>query len=805
MYTDSPDSDPTDYLNTWEEKLSSSTRTHDDPTLEGRYSRYSSQERYTNLIPQISKSSDMVGSYAGGGKPQWKIFQETGRNTCCGNGFVRKFADGTNHWSDRRRLNIPAESFTCLNYRNEFAEAMTDTDIRDRIFKGDKAGSNDLRTNFDLDKRLYCTFPEEGASSPWVDDLHPYWGLGCPQIPLTGDGPDSYELTQPEDGILADANNRPVYSGRLTETQAMITIRPYLPVITYNSGSPPEVDEQNDINLYSPHLHADAPFFPMGYVDSGNLIPKPDSDDKEAAKNAAKNNYTVTYHSGLIDLVDAIWPIPFALPYIDSVSDTGIFAPKYDSWGASFIVPSYVRDLDEASFFINYRMVNGSTLRDSVNLKQCNDADEWPWIGTDKNYVKDGADSIGFMNASPDAIEEGICNAVDALSGQTVILFFGDGNDTTERCRNGITDTCVDVSITIKWKAPNRSGSKYYATTDMNCFQSTQTSRCEGLKPGSPYFYLEKLGRFELLGIPQIDYEPLVCNSNREKIVPGIFEHNGMAINTMRGSHDININNLSDTDEKKNGFADISLDNIPASTGKAAYPSTVHNFTINPVLKDNVSMPDIFSENEFLCCVKLGEVSETAANCCSGHAIYVDQEKPEKGFQCRLPYGANLNVYFNRFVSSDGLLEDSILREDEEPIGFILDQFNLRTGEIIPSEDTDKILEKLGQRYCTGDSGNNPQYEDSIGHTVRRGSAVGNYQGGPTAFFTYGYQHPDHEPNRNSAGTDLNYLRMSFVDHYTDGENRESNENLEHHRGYYPYHAGYRWNHHFYCSGVQQN
>ena len=65
--------------------------------------------------------------------------------------------------------------------------------------------------------------------------------------------------------------------------------------------------------------------------------------------------------------------------------------------------------------------------------------------------------------------------------------------------------------------------------------------------------------------------------------------------------------------------------------------------------------------------MKLGEVSETASNCCSGHAIYVDPDDTEKGMECRLPFGANLNVYFNRFVSSDGLLEDSVLRGDDEP------------------------------------------------------------------------------------------------------------------------------------------
>ena len=34
--------------------------------------------------------------------------------------------------------------------------------------------------------------------------------------------------------------------------------------------------------------------------------------------------------------------------------------------------------------------------------------------------------------------------------------------------------------------------------------------------PGSEFYYLSRLGRLELLGIPQIVHEPLRCNSNKE-------------------------------------------------------------------------------------------------------------------------------------------------------------------------------------------------------------------------------------------------------------------------------------------------
>ena len=71
----------------------------------------------------------------------------------------------------------------------------------------------------------------------------------------------------------------------------------------------------------------------------------------------------------------------------------------------------------------------------------------------------------------------------------------------------------------------------------MDC--SISVLQCEGMKSGNPaQFYLDKLGRFELLGIPQIDYEPIICNSNKEKLVPGLFEHNNSPIDTVHGTQD---------------------------------------------------------------------------------------------------------------------------------------------------------------------------------------------------------------------------------------------------------------------------
>ena len=59
------------------------------------------------------------------------------------------------------------------------------------------------------------------------------------------------------------------------------------------------------------------------------------------------------------------------------------------------------------------------------------------------------------------------------------------------------------------------------------------------------------------------------------------------------------------------------------------------------------------------------------------------------------------------------LLEDSTLRGDTNPIGFLQNQFNPYTGEIIPSEDTDEILTALGKKYCTADLNNSPNTQNT--------------------------------------------------------------------------------------------
>lgn len=78
--------------------------------------------------------------------------------------------------------------------------------------------------------------------------------------------------------------------------------------------------------------------------------------------------------------------------------------------------------------------------------------------------------------------------------------------------------------------------------------------------PGNPYYYLTKLGKLELIGIPQITYEPLYCSSDNDILVPGIFNS---AIKTRDEFEYVPLNaTLAETSKQ------VSFINVPTITIK---------------------------------------------------------------------------------------------------------------------------------------------------------------------------------------------------------------------------------------------
>ena len=276
-----------------------------------------------------------------------------------------------------------------------------------------------------------------------------------------------------------------------------------------------------------------------------------------------------------------------------------------------------------------------------------------------------------------------------------------------------------------------------------------------GMRAGNELYYLTKLGRLELLGIPQIWYEPLYCNSNRHRLVEGIFDlptahqnYNGF---TGAGSYDPFA---FPYDGSVNGRDLNSLYDETPPTRDIANP------TGHVTLQDKVVIPPVFSGNKFLCCLGLGETTPNASRCCSGYAKEEEKEEGEKTSTCLLPSGTNLHVYFNSFVSNEG-------RGDDQPGGGLVDDdFIPETGEPKNVQPVYDKLTALGEVYCQEG-------------TLRQGAAFGEFSAEPNEGFF-------HHHNTSEEGR-----YYSIVDSPKD---KDDNEN-----GYTDFVKGFRWNHHIYC------
>lgn len=58
---------------------------------------------------------------------QWTTISETGSKTCCGGGWIRKFADGTNNWKVNR-LNLEPNNWKCINTYSPLVTSNTPSD-----------------------------------------------------------------------------------------------------------------------------------------------------------------------------------------------------------------------------------------------------------------------------------------------------------------------------------------------------------------------------------------------------------------------------------------------------------------------------------------------------------------------------------------------------------------------------------------------------------------------------------------------------------------------------------------------------
>ncbi len=222
----------------------------------------------------------------------------------------------------------------------------------------------------------------------------------------------------------------------------------------------------------------------------------------------------------------------------------------------------------------------------------------------------------------------------------------------------------------------------------------------------SDVHYLDILGKLELAGIPQITHQKILCNSNAEKLVPGLY-------------------NLPDTDSNRTLFNQPSF----------AFNSTSEWRTNHFGLQNGA----VFSAQDFKCCTPAGKSTQSANLCCSGYAIE-DERLPPGTLRCALPSGTNLSVYFNRFVSNEGrgdhLLSAPLADSD----------FNEATGEPLLTNAVNTKLVALGRELCENAS-------------TRRGGAFGNFRPEPSSVASQGQtvygivDSPSDVANNSSGGS----------------------------------------------------
>ncbi len=679
---------------------------HLNPGAEGRYSRYAAVGAENNnsatatsdpypqapIVDILNKS--LPKAY------QWKTLNDTGTNNCCGGGWIRKFADGTTNWDDPSRLRIDPTNFRCLNYHRE------DPPFNDP----DSIFVNPFNLAKDVDR--YCLSPLE---------------RGCNQIDFptpTSDG----TLTVP----FKISSSQLVPATLITNTAVLDTTPANTPA---SGGAVGMLD-----------LSYNVPFEPIPYANQTPIDPvSTDGTDR------------YTYFFSFDDFFVASFYLPSYIGYIGSQpvgAGNNLISVQYSYYreDGSLIDTTDPTDVTGACNITTNPKGGTSGLSDDTFCIVDEDGDGYVFHGYADTALRDPTDPDGDGDPSN-----------NPWAYATIQMTF--------RVQNGIS---------YIYPAPNNN--------------LTYRAENEGMFRANELYYLTKLGRLELLGIPQIVYEPLYCNTNNSKLVEGIFANyvtreefdNGIpgsappAIGMNEPNAD-GIRNIQENGRPLIAMYDDRYSVLPGNFNNTAIydvngeevsdEALFYNFDGAGAWTDKnekfvfmydedkqsiMAPPAIFSENEFRCCVKLGQAASEDGKCCSG---FRDSEG-----MCKLPNGADLHVYFNKFVSSEGIGEDL-------PEGGLTDaDFIPETGEPKVSSAVLSKIRAMGEAFCeTGE--------------VRGGAAFGFFFPEPN---NGAYQHREAQSDINAA------RKYSIIDSTRDFDP----DSLS---GTSPFLAGYRWDHHLYC------
>lgn len=701
-------------------KLDTTKHAFNNPTSSYRYSRYSISEsalQDSTTIPQLptqAPSGAFGGRTISPNENQWRVINETGKNTCCGGGWIRKFADGTHTWPIKNRLTIEASNFNCLNYRSPLAAPDFNSTYKNNFSsQPTKPASASNYIN-------YLTYQSESSYLC----RYPYQA-GCMQVEFNPLGNEEFKIMVPDKYYASDVvdeneNILPTINGSHTQVSRLDTSP-----ILYDSGKAPTMDElTNNPGSITWRYNADVPYLPTIFApnDSGVY-----DNVRNEMSNVMRNQ---DFNAGL----------RFYLPAYIGYDNTNSFIKNvYIKYYYKNSAPKYQN--------ITSHVATAASCKTAAEVNT-----PVPLPYTQLVYDTNGG-TTPWPEAYAYSAEEAVWCVTDKAatsSYRPVMIVRGSGT--------------LSVSGYAGWD---------YAglVIEFETIEGRQNKNV--VTPGNALYYLSKLGRLDLLGIPQITYEPIYCTNENDTIMPGILKsnytnrayinNNAITANkTLRHTTDINRLYSSSSEE----------DSIVGNGNKEkAY-----------VYSPEVDHGAVFSGKDFTCCTPLGKTPKNGkASCCSGYSVTKNSKET-----CALPSGTDLHVYFNKFVSNEGVgkdlpgggLIDTLIKDlDGDGINDLDDttaeeniDFISQTGEPKFRQSTQDKIAALGTAFCSSGQ-------------ILGGVAFGHYPAEPYS----GYIHPENQDVSSFV------FPGSFVDSMLDADPAD------------PYvkkiffDQGYRWNHHWYC------
>lgn len=708
---------------------------YQDPSGTNRYSRYvisplahdplaSNIYGASDMVPQVPLSSGTIASTHEPNSEQWRVIHETGSLTCCGGGWIRKFADGTHTWPIKSKLSFDTSNFSCLNFRSPLADSNFPSLNASKMVSlpsGTPSSSKYIVTQtYQTEYDQFCKSPQDG---------------GCLQIPFKDSS--NFLVHTPEEyypGKLVDqTEDDTITVGALDDLNSVNTL--------YSRIDTSPTEDPTTTPTWSQRVNVDVPYSPTAYYNPNNF---------GTYKGKAYNfffNGTFGY-------------------------STHFYLPAYVGFGGKLNSGNTIYMADPGG--ANPQIANAESFIKKVYIKYYYDqssGDKPPKVQDITQSVATDAECINALKyASPSGLPADALVASETAANKYLPKW----------CLSYSTETGSRPVMVVKADTNTNTSSTYYgwvyAGVVVDFIPIKEFQGAKVAIPGNPLYYLEKLSRLELLGIPQITYEPLYCNTNHDKLVPGIFKSTTAVPLTTRA----NINSSAYTYNNFDPIEAYNADDSVNDNEQTNYGNVEKKF----VYQNQIDHAAVFSSKDFTCCTPLGkEPKNGAASCCSGYGVTKNNKTT-----CSLPTGTDLNVYFNKFVSSEGV-------GTEQPGGglvatYITDSdgdgnddytstqatdnidFNPFTGEPKLRDSTYQKLYSLGVAYC------------STGK-VSVGAIFGSF---PPEPFGGSYSSSSSSSSSSSTYSYPTSIVDSIIDINSDAT-----------AGKIMFDQGYRWNHHYYC------